>query len=89
MSIMTKEPRPALGVFIRQQRRIADVTQEEVAAGMKALGYQWTRSTVAKVELGQRELEALEALAVLRVILGEWPTISARTVTFHSPECHE
>jgi len=56
------EARIAEGV--RKRRGWSLMSQDEVAAGMRAQGFRWTRSTVAKVEANTRTLTAAELLGL-------------------------
>jgi len=52
----------ALGHRLRQVREANGKTAAQVAARSKYLGLSWDRSTVAKIELGQRQVTAAELL---------------------------
>lgn len=62
------EPRrldQALRENIRDLRRLEDMTQRDLAARMKALGFsQWGHTTVSDVERGQRAMSADELLGL-------------------------
>ena len=45
-----------IGQLIREQRRKAELTQEQLAARMQLIGCDMTRSALAKIEVGQRML---------------------------------
>jgi len=53
---------------LRRARRSADMTQDELAATMRALGFDWVRSTVAKVESGQRGVQAVEVVGWMMAV---------------------
>lgn len=59
----------ALGHRLRQVREGTGRTAAEVAAASKRLGLGWDRSTVARIELGQRQVTAPELL-VMTVLYG-------------------
>jgi transcriptional regulator with XRE-family HTH domain len=64
------EPLPfavALGHRLRQVRENAGHTAADVAAAAQLLGLSWDRSTVARIELGQRNVTAAELLAMTQV----------------------
>ena len=54
----------ALGHRLRQVREGNGDTAAEVAAASKRLGLGWDRSTVARIELGQRQVTASELLVM-------------------------
>lgn len=49
-------------------RRRQSLTQDDVAAGMRDLGFGWDRATVSRLESGSRQLLHLEALALGEVL---------------------
>ena len=66
------EPLPfgvALGHRLRQVRERNDATAAEVAAMARRCGLGWDRSTLARIELGQRQVTAAELL-VMPVLYG-------------------
>jgi transcriptional regulator with XRE-family HTH domain len=56
-----------VGRRVTELRAIAGVTQQNISTGMRLLGIEWSRMTVADVERGKRKvsLEELAALAAL------------------------
>ena len=53
---------------VRRWRGWQGFTQEHVAAAMNGHGHRWTRSTVAKIETGARQLTAAEFADLARVL---------------------
>lgn len=62
----------AVGQSLRRLRQEAHVTQDEVAHAMNRWGHAWTRSSVAALENGNRDLSAGELLVLPTVI--SWAT---------------
>ena len=71
---MTIHPRPSevLSRRLLEFRSKRLWSQDEVASRMVAYGFSWVRSTVAKVELGTREV-AVNELVALAFVLGVSP----------------
>ncbi|MBA3286825.1 MAG: helix-turn-helix transcriptional regulator [Acidimicrobiia bacterium] len=65
-------PSEALRSRLLDLRNKRGWTQDEVASRMDELGYSWVRSTVAKVELGQRGV-TVDELVALAYVLGASP----------------
>lgn len=57
-----------LGTFIRQVREVRQLTQEDLAALMRALGLDTTREQVVRMERGQRSISAVELYTVARAL---------------------
>lgn len=55
----------AVAAHFRAARELRFVSQDGVAAGMRALGFPWTRSMVGNYENGIRQVELPELLALL------------------------
>jgi transcriptional regulator with XRE-family HTH domain len=69
----TQSPEQVAGVRIREIRIARHLTQAALAKAMKALGYNWLQTTIAKVEAAERPLrlnEATDLAGVLGVEIG-------------------
>lgn len=66
---MNKEIEKAIGNNIRRLREEKELTQEMLAARLQVSGCDITRSSVAKIEVGQRHLYPDEII-LIRKILG-------------------
>jgi transcriptional regulator with XRE-family HTH domain len=69
----TKTPEQVAGERIREIRTARHLTQAALAKAMKALGYSWLQTTVAKTEAAERPLrlnEATDLAGVLGVEVG-------------------
>ena len=53
-----------IGDNIRSLRLVAGLTQAELAAAMKTLGFRWIRQTVAETEAGRRDATIEELVAI-------------------------
>lgn len=58
----------ALGTHVRELRTSAGIRQDDIAAAARSIGLAWSRSVVAALESGRRQLSA-EDLLLLPVIL--------------------
>ena len=63
MSFTTKQ----IGFRLRKWREEAGVSQEWFAASLQELGLDWSGSTIAKLERGERDTIDLDAFAALHV----------------------
>jgi transcriptional regulator with XRE-family HTH domain len=54
---------------VRQQRRLRDLSQQDMAERMTVLGYPWSRATYSDVERHNREL-TFDEVAALAIVLG-------------------
>lgn len=51
---------PVVAQLLRQRREAAGLTQDRVTTAARGLGLNWTRATVAAIEIGRRELSLAE-----------------------------
>lgn len=65
---MAADLTPEIGARVKARRGQVNLTQDEVATAMRAHGFAWDRTTVAKVERGSRSLALDEALALCLVL---------------------
>ena len=65
-------PSEVLAKRVIQLRSRLVLTQDELAARMQTLGYSWVRSTIAKIELGSRQV-SVDELCALAIALGVPP----------------
>jgi transcriptional regulator with XRE-family HTH domain len=64
----TQSPEQVAGVRIREIRIARHMTQAALAKAMKALGYNWLQTTIAKVEAAERPLRLNEATDLAGVL---------------------
>lgn len=57
-----------VGKRIRTYRKEQKMTQEQLAAKLQINGYDLTRSTIAKVESGQRHIYLYELKAIVEIL---------------------
>lgn len=57
-----------VGQRIRQSRRQLGLTQDQLAARLQVSGCDMTRSTVAKIESGQRHIYLYEIKAIQKIL---------------------
>ena len=62
-----------LAQSLRRHRGWHERTQDDVADAMRALGHDWSRTTVAKIETDARAMHASELLALLSLGLVQLP----------------
>jgi transcriptional regulator with XRE-family HTH domain len=67
-----------VGFRLRELREMVGMTQDHVARAAQRLGFEWSRSSVAALEAGDRDLSAAEFLA-LPYILDEAARVSLPT----------
>ena len=65
---MNKEIEKAVGNNIRLLREGRDMTQEQLAAKLQVSGCDITRSSVAKIEVGQRHLYPDEIILIKEIL---------------------
>jgi transcriptional regulator with XRE-family HTH domain len=64
----TQSPEQVAGARIREIRLARHMTQAALAKAMKALGYNWLQTTIAKVEAAERPLRLNEATDLAGVL---------------------
>lgn len=64
-----------VGGVVRKVREEAGIRQEDLAQAAQSIGLEWQRSTIAQLELGQRELSAQELL-LLPIVLRRATTLT-------------
>lgn len=64
-----------VGQNIKRCREAGGMTQETVAAKMRELGCEMTRSALAKIEVGQRHLYADELIRLREILNTEYDVI--------------
>ena len=65
---MNKDVEKRIGKNIRNLREKAKLTQEELAAQLQVRGCDITRSSVAKIEVGQRHLYPDEIILIKEIL---------------------
>lgn len=79
----TKTYADEIGANIRAARVRADLTQRQLAARMRALGYNWQNSLVAKLEASNRPLLAAEVLGLCLALGCSMPTLMGASEDDH------
>ncbi len=72
---MNAEIEKKIGQNIRQLREINGMTQEQLAARLQLNGCDITRSSVAKIEVGQRHLYPDEILLIRKILRVQYEDI--------------
>lgn len=57
----------AFAVWLRTQRRLAGLSQQAVADGLKGAGFAFHQTQIAKIERGAREVSLAEAAAFVQL----------------------
>ena len=72
---MNKSIENQIGINIRHIRENQNMTQDELAAKLKILGCDITRSAIAKIEVGQRHLYPDEILLIKEIFQTDFDKI--------------
>ena len=65
----------AVGRQIREAREASGLTQEQLAAKLQTYGCDVTRSALAKMEVGQRHIYAIELRALRQILNVPYETL--------------
>ncbi|MBR4721225.1 MAG: helix-turn-helix transcriptional regulator [Clostridia bacterium] len=77
---MNKIIEKQIGNNIKNLREQCGMTQEELSAKLQLRGCDITRSTIAKIEVGQRHLYPDEIILIKEILNTEYDTIFCTTV---------
>lgn len=72
---MNKEIEKSIGNNIREIRENRKMTQETLAARLQVLGCDITRSSIAKIEVGQRHLYPDEIIMIKEILETDFESI--------------
>ncbi len=72
---MNKEIEKSIGNNIREIRESRKMTQETLAARLQVLGCDITRSSIAKIEVGQRHLYPDEIIMIKEILETDFESI--------------
>ena len=72
---MNKEIEKSIGNNIREIRESRKMTQETLAARLQVLGCDITRSSIAKIEVGQRHLYPDEIVMIKEILETDFDSI--------------
>lgn len=72
---MNKEIEKSIGNNIREIRENRKMTQETLAARLQVLGCDITRSSIAKIEVGQRHLYPDEIVMIKEILETDFDSI--------------
>lgn len=72
---MNKELEKSIGNNIREIRENRKMTQETLAARLQVLGCDITRSSIAKIEVGQRHLYPDEIIMIKEILETDFESI--------------
>lgn len=72
---MNKEIEKSIGNNIREIRENLKMTQETLAARLQVMGCDITRSSVAKIEVGQRHLYPDEIIMIKEILETDFESI--------------
>ena len=78
---MNKEIEKQIGQNIKKAREKSNMTQDQLAARLQLRGCDITRSSVAKIEVGQRHLYPDEIVLIKEILNIDFETIFYGTYT--------